>query len=187
MKFMVPLSRSLLESIDGFSQFANYLAWVSQLKVFILRHINCFVNVSTEKCCLNIHLMKLKIKMCNQCHDCPIRVFRRNWRESLFKVNPFILSVTICHKTSLISFASRLVLNIFLYLQVVERVPKTYCLARIILFIHCFNPFLRVSDFHGLMEVDQIILHYTIISIVFLKEHNIIIQICIFPLSNKSS
>ena len=57
VKLIIQLTRSPLKLIDGFLQFANHFLWISQNKAFLLRHVNCLINVTIEKHCLNMHLM----------------------------------------------------------------------------------------------------------------------------------
>lgn len=62
----VPSPRCLLQAIEGFYQSANLMFLTRNLEARRLSHINFFLQLTIEKCTLNVHLVKFPSKLsCN--------------------------------------------------------------------------------------------------------------------------
>ena len=116
MNFVIPQTRALFKSINGFFQFTYHRLWIILNKVFWLHCINCFINIFIQKRNLYIHLCKTIIKMIYN-----VIIVLRNQRESLFVINAFLLVKLLAIRQtlyiSILSFESHSTIDIYLKLM----------------------------------------------------------------------
>ena len=158
MNFVIPQTRDLFKSINGFPQFAYHRLQIILNKVFQLHCIKCFINVSLHPSMQNNYQNDI------QCHYSPKKVFLRDQRESFFVINVFLLVKLLATRQtlyiSMLPIKSLSTIDIYLQLMGFNfssnlMISQMSCstISFITLFMASIN--LRVRGQHDLTKVNQ--------------------------------
>src|SRR5258705_1751568 len=103
MKLLVPLTRSLLQAIDGLAKSANLGFLTRRGETFRLHHIDLFVEVAIEESGLNVHGVDFPVFQGGKRKKEVKRLEASNRREGFIIVNTMSLRKAFSNKVSVIA------------------------------------------------------------------------------------